>query len=148
MRRCTAAAGAAISPSNSSANDLGGFGGGGADAGEEERAEQSDRHSGGGRDGGVEGGEQQRPSDHQQERGQPSGDEGCWGYVAAVGGRVVTARRTGGRAWPDALAHPASVCLLAWLTARSVAGARTGRLTWRGRPVDVGGGAARCGRTG
>ena len=77
--------------------------------------------------------------------GSPAGG---WGYVAAVGGRVVTARRTGGRAWPDALAHPASVCLLAWLTARSVAGARTGRLTWRGRPVDVGGGAARCGRTG
>ena len=60
---------------------------------------------------------------------------GRWGYLGAVGGRVVSARRTGGRAFPDPLAHPASVAVLAALTLRSVAQARRGRLTWRGRPV-------------
>jgi hypothetical protein len=56
-------------------------------------------------------------------------------YVLAVAGRVVTAHATGGRAWPDALAHPVSVVLFAWLTARSFALRRRGALTWRGRSV-------------
>ena len=44
--------------------------------------------------------------------------------------------RTGGRAWPDALAHPVSVVLLAGLTARSFRrAAAAGALTWKGRPL-------------
>lgn len=58
---------------------------------------------------------------------------GALGYVAGVVGRAATARRTGSRAWPDALAHPASVVLLAWLTARSWREHRRGRLGWKGR---------------
>lgn len=44
---------------------------------------------------------------------------GLAGYAAGVTGRVVAARRTGGRAWPDALAHPLSVLAFTGLTARS-----------------------------
>ena len=54
-------------------------------------------------------------------------------YAAGVAGRVVTARRTGGRAWPDALAHPVSVGLLCWLTVRSRVARRRGTVTWKGR---------------
>ncbi len=60
---------------------------------------------------------------------------GAVGYLSGVLGRAVAARRTGGRAWPDSLAHPASVVLLGWLTARSWRGRRTGTLTWKGRSV-------------
>jgi len=60
---------------------------------------------------------------------------GLAGYAAGVGGRVLTARRTGGRVWPDALAHPASVTLLAQLTGLSWRRRRAGTLHWRGRPV-------------
>jgi hypothetical protein len=60
---------------------------------------------------------------------------GLLGYLAGVAGRVVAARRTGGRVWPDALAHPASVAALGWLLARSWRGRRRGDLRWRGRPV-------------
>lgn len=60
---------------------------------------------------------------------------GLVGYVAAVAGRVVTARATGGRAGPDALAHPVSIMVLGYLTARSLVDARRGRLTWKARPV-------------
>ncbi len=59
-------------------------------------------------------------------------------YAAGVASRLITARRTGGRGWPDALAHPASVALLAALTARSWHGRLTGRLQWKGRPVVAG----------
>jgi hypothetical protein len=58
---------------------------------------------------------------------------GLAGYLAGVAGRVVTARATGGRVWPDALAHPLSVAALAGLTARSWAGRRRGTLSWKGR---------------
>jgi len=58
---------------------------------------------------------------------------GLIGYLAAVAGRAVAARRTGGRVWPDAFAHPASVLAFGWLTARSVQAHRRGELTWRGR---------------
>jgi hypothetical protein len=56
-------------------------------------------------------------------------------YLLGVTGRVVSARATGGRWWPDALAHPVSVALLGWLTSRSYHLRRRRRLSWRGRPV-------------
>jgi Glycosyl transferase family 2 len=58
---------------------------------------------------------------------------GLAGYAAGVTGRVLTARRTGGRAWPDAFAHPVSVAAFGWLTARSLRGHRAGTLAWKGR---------------
>ena len=60
---------------------------------------------------------------------------GLAGYVAGVAGRAVVAARTGGRVWPDALAHPVSIALLDLLVARSVAGHRRGSLRWRGRTL-------------
>lgn len=60
---------------------------------------------------------------------------GLLGYAAGVAGRVVSARVSGGRAWPDALAHPASVLTFGWLVARSWRGHRRGTLSWKGRPV-------------
>ncbi|MEV4714291.1 glycosyltransferase family 2 protein [Micromonospora sp. NPDC049374] len=56
-------------------------------------------------------------------------------YLAGVAGRVVSARATGGRAWPDALSHPVSVAVLGWLTLRSYHLRKRRRLSWRGRPV-------------
>ena len=56
-------------------------------------------------------------------------------YLLGVAGRVVSARATGGRAWPDALSHPASVAVLGWLTLRSYHLRKRRRLNWRGRPV-------------
>lgn len=64
---------------------------------------------------------------------------GLVGYAAGVASRVLVARRTGGRAWPDALAHPVSVLVLGGLTADSVVARSRGRLTWKGRPVEVAG---------
>jgi hypothetical protein len=61
---------------------------------------------------------------------------GLVGYALGVTGRVVTARATGGRAWPDALAHPVSIVLFAWLVLRSYRGRAGGRLTWKGRPIN------------
>lgn len=60
---------------------------------------------------------------------------GLAGYAAAVAGRVVCASRTGGRSWPDALAHPVSVAVISYLTARSIVQKRRGALSWKGRPV-------------
>jgi hypothetical protein len=60
---------------------------------------------------------------------------GALGYAAGVAGRVVTARATGSRAWPDPLAHPASVMLAAGLTAHSWRRRRAGTLTWKGRAL-------------
>jgi len=62
---------------------------------------------------------------------------GLAGYAAGVVGRVLTARRTGGQAIPDALAHPASVLTLGWLTATSIRRAKAGTLAWKGRPLPV-----------
>jgi hypothetical protein len=62
---------------------------------------------------------------------------GLVGYAAGVAGRVIAARATGGRAWPDALAHPVSIVLFGSLVARSWRGHRRGTLRWRGRPVRV-----------
>ncbi|MET8043908.1 glycosyltransferase family 2 protein [Micromonospora sp. NPDC005215] len=60
---------------------------------------------------------------------------GLAGYLLGVAGRALTARATGGRWWPDALAHPVSVVVLGWLTLRSYHLRKRRRLTWRGRPV-------------
>jgi hypothetical protein len=60
---------------------------------------------------------------------------GLLGYVAAAAGRAVVAAGTGGRLWPDPLAHPLSVLALDLLMARSVAGHRRGTLSWRGRAL-------------
>lgn len=60
---------------------------------------------------------------------------GLVGYAGGVVSRVITARATGGRAWPDALAHPLSVLAFAQLTARSLWLRRRGRLSWKDRPV-------------
>lgn len=60
---------------------------------------------------------------------------GAIGYAAGVAGRVIAARATGGRAWPDALAHPVSIGALGVLTARSLRARRQGTLVWRGRQV-------------
>ena len=56
-------------------------------------------------------------------------------YLAGVAGRAASASRTGARVWPDTLAHPVSVGLLCWLTARSHLARRRGTLTWKGRPL-------------
>jgi hypothetical protein len=58
------------------------------------------------------------------------------GYGAAVASRVLAAAHSGGRAWPDALAHPASVAALLGLLASSWRGHRRGELTWKGRRLD------------
>jgi hypothetical protein len=63
---------------------------------------------------------------------------GLAGYAAGVAGRVVSAAMTGGRVWPDPLAHPLSLVVLDGLVLRSVVAHRRGRLTWRGRPVHAG----------
>lgn len=60
---------------------------------------------------------------------------GLAGYLAGVAGRVIAARRTGGRVWPDAFAHPVSVLAFGWLTARSIRRHRRGQLSWRGRAL-------------
>lgn len=57
------------------------------------------------------------------------------GFAAGVLGRVLVARRVRGRVWPDSLAHPVSVTLVAWLTVRSMLGHRRGSLRWKGRAV-------------
>jgi Glycosyl transferase family 21 len=60
---------------------------------------------------------------------------GLGGYLAGVAGRAVAARCTGGRVWPDALAHPVSVGTLGWLTVLSWRRRRAGTLTWKRRTV-------------
>jgi hypothetical protein len=57
------------------------------------------------------------------------------GYAAGVTSRILAARATGGRAWPDALGHPASVSVFTVLTAVSVRRHRRGSLRWRGRAI-------------
>ena len=60
---------------------------------------------------------------------------GIAGYLAGVAGRAISARRTGGRTLPDAAAHPVSISVLAWLSARSLLQHRRGQLTWKGRRI-------------
>ena len=59
---------------------------------------------------------------------------GLAGYLAGVAGRMISARRTGGRTI-DAVAHPVSISILVGLLARSWRMKRLGRLAWKGRPV-------------
>ena len=59
---------------------------------------------------------------------------GAAGYLAGVAGRVVAARRTGGRP-ADALAHPLSILVLAGLVTQSWRDRQAGRLTWKGRAL-------------
>jgi hypothetical protein len=65
---------------------------------------------------------------------------GAVGYLAAVAGRTMVARRTRQRVLPDVLGHPASVAAFGWLVARSWRARRSGTLTWRGRSIDPGAG--------
>ncbi|MEU7478193.1 glycosyltransferase family 2 protein [Lentzea sp. NPDC042327] len=60
---------------------------------------------------------------------------GAVGYAAGVLSRVVAARHTGGRVWPDALAHPVSVGVFLTLVARSWRARRAGSLHWKGRSL-------------
>jgi hypothetical protein len=60
---------------------------------------------------------------------------GALGYAAGVAGRVVSARRTGSPAMPDALAHPVSVLAFCLLAGRSRLLRRRGRLVWKGRSL-------------
>jgi GT2 family glycosyltransferase len=60
---------------------------------------------------------------------------GTVGYAAGVLGRWLVARRTGGRVLPDSLAHPVSILVLGWLTARSWRLRRRGELSWKGRTL-------------
>ncbi len=60
---------------------------------------------------------------------------GLLGYLAGVAGRAVSARRTGGRVLPDAVAHPASVAALCALAVRSRVLHSRGVLAWKGRPL-------------
>ncbi len=61
---------------------------------------------------------------------------GAAGYAAGIAGRVLTARRTGGRT-ADAWAHPLSILALDALTALSWRRHRRGELAWKGRQVHV-----------
>jgi len=60
---------------------------------------------------------------------------GALGYAAGVVGRALVGRRVGSLMWPDALAHPASVLALGWLTAQSWRRHRAGTLQWKGRDI-------------
>jgi Glycosyl transferase family 2 len=60
---------------------------------------------------------------------------GAIGYLAGVASRVVAAKRTGGRGWPEAFAHPASILVLGYLTASSWRDRRAGRPSWKGRAI-------------
>lgn len=61
---------------------------------------------------------------------------GGLGYGAAVAGRVIVARRTGGRV-ADAWSHPLAILGLDALTALSWVRRRRGSLTWKGRDLDL-----------
>jgi hypothetical protein len=60
---------------------------------------------------------------------------GFIGYTAAVTGRVVIARQTRERMWPDAFAQPLSILTLCGLTIASLVAHRRGKLSWRGRAL-------------
>ena len=60
---------------------------------------------------------------------------GALGYLAGVGGRLVVARRTGERVWPDALAHPASISVFVFINALSWWRHANGTTQWKGRSV-------------
>ncbi|WP_108667952.1 glycosyltransferase [Euzebya rosea] len=59
---------------------------------------------------------------------------GAAGYLSAVAGRAHVAHRTRSPV-VDALAHPASIGMLAWLVRESWRRKALGALSWKGRPV-------------
>jgi hypothetical protein len=59
---------------------------------------------------------------------------GVLGYVSGVLGRVISARRTGGRV-VDSVTHPVSIVALVHLIGRSWRAHRTGNIVWKGRSV-------------
>lgn len=59
---------------------------------------------------------------------------GLAGYLAAVTGRAVVARRSGTSVWP-AFAHPLASAVTTWVTLQSLWRRRRGHLTWKGRAV-------------
>lgn len=59
---------------------------------------------------------------------------GMVGYLAGVLGRMVSAQRTGGRVL-DSFAHPVSIALFGYLTARSHVQHKRGRLAWKDRAL-------------
>ncbi|WP_434741030.1 glycosyltransferase [Micromonospora sp. SH-82] len=68
--------------------------------------------------------------------GAPTVAVTAWaGYLFGVAGRMISARSTGGRWWPDPLAHPVSVVVLGLLLVRSYHLRKRRQLSWRGRPV-------------
>ncbi len=54
-------------------------------------------------------------------------------YAAGVASRIISARRTGGRALPDALLHPLSIATYAYLTGLSLVRRQRGEITWKNR---------------
>ena len=60
---------------------------------------------------------------------------GAVGYAAGVASRVVVARKTGQRVWPEALTQPLSVTAFSALTVISIWRHRRGELQWKGRPL-------------
>ena len=59
---------------------------------------------------------------------------GFVGYLLGVGGRMMTARATGGRVG-DSVAHPVSIAVLLHLLRGSWSAKRRGALSWKGRRV-------------
>ncbi len=59
------------------------------------------------------------------------------GYAAAVVGRIISARQTGGQV-RDTWMHPGSIVGLLWLGRRSWRQHDSGNLTWKGRNIHVG----------
>jgi hypothetical protein len=55
------------------------------------------------------------------------------GYALGVAGRMVSGGATRGRIWPDCLAHPVGVAVVAYLAVSSIVGHRRGTLSWKGR---------------
>jgi hypothetical protein len=62
---------------------------------------------------------------------------GALGYLLGVAGRVASGSATAARVWPDALGHPVSIALFAWLIARSHILRRRHVLRWKDRPLDI-----------
>ena len=60
---------------------------------------------------------------------------GLTGYCAGVAGRIIVARRTGERRFPDALAHPVSIATFLGLNALSWSRHKRGRNSWKGRKL-------------
>jgi len=60
---------------------------------------------------------------------------GLAGYAAGVTSRVLVARRTGSRVWPDSAAHPGSISMFVALSVISWSRHRRGANQWKGRSL-------------